>query len=97
MERRNLLIEIMNLLNVLTKITKQDLVLLGLCKELIYYGGKNFGSKSIDKFNKISNLKYHSKNKICRVIASKSHLNNKTKDFIKTLICRLNLSKRVRS
>ena len=55
------------------------------CKELIYYGGKNFGSKSIDKFNKISNLKYHSKNKICRVIASKSHLNNKTKEFIKNI------------
>lgn len=55
------------------------------CKELIYYGGKIFGSKSINKFNKISNIKYKSKTGVCRVIASKSHLNENTQDFIKNI------------
>ena len=54
-------------------------------KELIYYGGKDFGSKSIDKFNKISNIKYEGKNEICRVVASKSHLNEQTKDYIENI------------
>ena len=54
-------------------------------KELIYYGGKIFGSKRIDKFNKISDIKYKSKTGICRVIASKSHLNNETKNFIENI------------
>ena len=55
------------------------------CKELVYYGGKIFGSKSINKFNQVSDIKYKSKNGICRVIASKSHLNEQTKEFIKTI------------
>ena len=54
-------------------------------KELIYYGGKTFGSKCINKFNKISNIKYKSKSSICRVVASKSHLNNETKNFIERI------------
>ena len=52
---------------------------------MIYYGGKTFGSKCINKFNKISNIKYKSKSAICRVVASKSHLNNETKNFIERI------------
>lgn len=54
-------------------------------EELIYYGGKTFGSKCINKFNKISNVKYKSKSGICRVVASKSHLNKETKNFIESI------------
>ena len=44
-------------------------------KGLIYYGGKQFGSKLINK--KVSG--------ICRVVASKSHLNDATKKFINNI------------
>lgn len=54
-------------------------------KELIYYGGKIFGSKCINKFKKISKVRYKSKSGICRVVASKSHLNQETEKFIKNL------------
>ena len=51
-------------------------------KGLIFYGGKNFGSKLIDRNKKISEVKYKKASGICRVVASKSHLNNETKKFI---------------
>ena len=51
-------------------------------KGLIFYGGKNFGSRLIDRNKKISEVKYKKASGICRVVASKSHLNNETKKFI---------------
>ncbi len=51
-------------------------------KGLIYYGGKNFGSRLINKNKTISEVKYKKVSGICRVVASKSHLNKETKEFI---------------
>ena len=51
-------------------------------KELIYYGGKQFGSKLINKNKTISEVKYKKVLGVCRVVASKSHLNEGTKKFI---------------
>ena len=51
-------------------------------KELIYYGGKDFGSKLINKDKIISEIRYKKSPEICRVVASKSHLNKETKQFI---------------
>ncbi len=54
-------------------------------KELIYYGGKDFGSKLINKYKIISEVRYKKSSGICRVVASKSHLNQETKDFINNI------------
>ncbi len=54
-------------------------------RDLIYYGGKNFGSKCIDKEKKISKIRCKSQIGICRVVASKNHLNEETKKFISNL------------
>ena len=51
-------------------------------KGLTYYGGKNFGSKLVNKDKKTSAVKYKKAFGICRVVASKSHLNKETKKFI---------------
>ena len=51
-------------------------------KEQIYYGGKQFGSKLINKNKTISEIKYKKVFGVCRVVASKSHLNEGTKKFI---------------
>ncbi len=51
-------------------------------KEIIYYGGKQFGSKLINKNKKIKVVKYKKVSGITRVVASKSHLNEETKKFI---------------
>ena len=51
-------------------------------RELIYYGGKQFGSKLINKNKTISEVKYKKLSGIIRVVASKSHLNEETKKFI---------------
>ena len=51
-------------------------------KGLIYYGGKEFGSKLINKNKTISEVKYKKVSGISRVVASKSHLNKETKEFI---------------
>ena len=51
-------------------------------KGLIYYGGKQFGSKLINKNKTISKIQYKKVSGICRVVASKSHLNRETKKFI---------------
>ena len=51
-------------------------------KGLIFYGGKQFGSKLINKDKKISEIKYKKASGICRIVASKSHLNEETKKFI---------------
>ena len=54
-------------------------------KELIYYGGKEFGSKLINKNKTITEIKYKKVSGIIRVVASKSHLNKETKEFIKDI------------
>ena len=51
-------------------------------KELIYYGGKQFGSKLFNKNKTSSEVKYKKVSGISRVVASKSHLNEETKKFI---------------
>jgi len=51
-------------------------------RELIYYGGKQFGSKLINKNKTISEVKYKKLSDITRIVASKSHLNEETKKFI---------------
>ena len=51
-------------------------------RELIYYGGKRFGSKLINKNKTISEVKYKKLSDITRIVASKSHLNEETKKFI---------------
>ena len=51
-------------------------------KGLIFYGGKQFGSKLINKNKKISEVKYKKVSGVSRVVASKSHLNKETKKFI---------------
>ena len=54
-------------------------------KELIYYGGKKFGSKLINKNKTISEVKYKKLFGVTRVVASKSHLNEETKKFIRDI------------
>ena len=51
-------------------------------RDLIYFGGKGYGSKVFDKEKNFSEIKYKSIPGICRIVASKSHLNNETKKFI---------------
>ena len=51
-------------------------------KGLIFYGGKQFGSKLINQNKEISEIKYKKASGICRIVASKSHLNEETKKFI---------------
>ena len=54
-------------------------------KGFIYFGGKKFGSKLINKDKVISEIKYKKASGISRVVASKSHLNHETKKFIKDI------------
>ena len=54
-------------------------------RELIYYGGKQFGSKLINKYKTISEVKYKKIYGLTRVVASKSHLNEETDKFIKDI------------
>ena len=54
-------------------------------KRFIYFGGKQFGSKLINKDKIISEIKYKKAPGISRVVASKSHLNDETKKFIKNI------------
>ena len=54
-------------------------------KNLIYYGGKEIGSKCINHHDAITLIKCRSNDKKYRVVASKSHLNKETKNFIKKL------------
>ena len=54
-------------------------------KNLIYYGGKELSSKCIDENYHITMLKCKSNYEKYRVVASKSHLNAETKNFIKNL------------
>ena len=54
-------------------------------KKLIYFGGKEFGAKVINNEKKISEIKYKALPGICRVVASKSHLNEDTKKFISNI------------
>jgi len=54
-------------------------------KGLIYYGGKQFGSKLINKDKSISTVSYKKNDGVCRVVASKSHLNEGTKKFINNI------------
>ena len=54
-------------------------------KTLIYYGGKKFGAKVINNEKKTSEIRYKPLPGICRVVASKSHLNEDTKKFISNI------------
>ena len=54
-------------------------------RELIYFGGKRFGSKLVDKNKAITEVKYKKLSGVTRVVASKSHLNEETKKFIKDI------------
>ena len=54
-------------------------------KGLIYYGGKFFGSKLVNKEKIISEVRYKKAYGVCRVVASKSHLNKETKKFINNI------------
>ena len=60
-------------------------------KGLIYFGGKNFGSKLFNKDKKFSEVKYKKESGVYRVVASKSHLNNETKKFINDIKGRVEL------
>ena len=60
-------------------------------KGLIYFGGKNFGSKLFNKDKKFSEVKYKKESGVCRVVASKSHLNDETKKFINDIKGRVEL------
>ena len=60
-------------------------------KELIYFGGKRFGSKLIEKNKAIAEVKYKKLSGVTRVVASKSHLNEKTKEFIKSIKTKVDL------
>ena len=51
-------------------------------RDLIYFGGKRFGSKLVNKNKTISEVKYKKLSGVTRVVASKSHLNEETKKFI---------------
>ena len=51
-------------------------------RELIYFGGKGFGSKLINKKKEIAEVEYKKHSGVTRVVASKSHLNEETKKFI---------------
>ena len=51
-------------------------------RELIYFGGKEHGSKVFDKEKIFTEIKYKSIPGVCRIVASKSHLNKETQKFI---------------
>ena len=51
-------------------------------RELIYFGGKRFGSKLVNKNKTIAEIKHKRLSGVTRVVASKSHLNEETKKFI---------------
>ena len=51
-------------------------------RELIYFGGKEHGSKVLDKEKNFTEIKYKSIPGVCRLVASKSHLNKETQKFI---------------
>ena len=54
-------------------------------RKLIYFGGKRFGSKLFSKNKAITEVKYKKLSGVTRVVASKSHLNEETKKFIKDI------------
>jgi len=51
----------------------------------IYIGGQGLGSVKIDNSNNLKEIKVSIPDKKIKVIASSSHLNNETKNFIKSL------------
>ena len=55
-------------------------------KDQVYFGGKNFGSKMVFyNSNNFKEIKYSPKKGICRVVASKNHLNKETIKFIENI------------
>ena len=60
-------------------------------KEQIYYGGKNLGSFKINKARGCKSIKCSSISGLTRVVASKSHLNDKTKEFINSIKTKVDL------
>ena len=51
-------------------------------RDLIYFGGKGYCSKVYDREKNFSEIRYKSNPGISRIVASKSHLNDETKQFI---------------
>ncbi len=60
-------------------------------KKLVYLGGKNFGSIKINDSRESKPINYKSIKGLTRVVASKSHLNEKTKEFISSLKTKVDL------
>ncbi len=60
-------------------------------KELVYYGGKNFGSFRVNSNRESKSINYNSIPDLTRVVASKSHLNEKTKEFISSIKTKVDL------
>ena len=54
-------------------------------KKLIYYGGKGYGSYLVNADGKRSKIKCKNYQDNIRIVASKSHLNEMTKNFIKDI------------
>ena len=62
---------------------KTKFVFVGVpAKNIIYFGGRSFGSYKRDLNGKVNQINCQKPNKKIKVIASQSHLNNETKDFI---------------
>ena len=60
-------------------------------KKLVYFGGKIFGAFKMND-NRVSiPIKYKSVKDLTRVVASKSHLNDKTKEFISSIKTKVDL------
>jgi len=60
-------------------------------KEQIYYGGRNLGSFKINNAEGCKSIKCSSINGLTRIVASKSHLNDKTKEFINSIKTKVDL------
>lgn len=60
-------------------------------KELVYFGGKEFGAFKINDRRESKQIKYSSVKGLTRVVASKSHLNEKTKDFINSIKTKIDM------
>tara|TARA_A100001011_G_C14118233_1_gene760035 strand:+ start:152 stop:940 length:789 start_codon:yes stop_codon:yes gene_type:complete len=60
-------------------------------KQLVYLGGKDFGSFKINNRRELKPIKYNSIKGLTRVVASKSHLNEKTKEFISSIKTKVDL------
>ncbi len=60
-------------------------------KKIVYLGGKDFGSYKINYDRQSKPIKCNAINGLTRVVASKSHLNEKTKEFISSIKTKIDL------